>query len=85
MPYECLTRPGLCPADSHDHTPMAGDPCAAAGCHQLLAAGSWCYAVRELPALWAPPAGRVAQRPRWRQQWVCGAHVNADAGGLRRL
>jgi hypothetical protein len=66
LPWDCLVRDTDCCSPTHDHSPMANDPCAVQDCEHLLAAGEECYAVTQL--------GRDDDR----EQWVCWRHVRDE-------
>ncbi len=65
------TVPWDCSRPDHSHSPMVGDPCAAAGCGEQLRRGEGCYAVTQLDRL-----------PDGREQWVCWRHVRPDNGPI---
>lgn len=71
LPWECLIRDTGCCSPTHNHTPMADDPCAVDDCDQSLLPRQECYAVTQLE-----------RDENGREQWVCWRHVRPDGGPI---
>jgi hypothetical protein len=71
LPWDCLVRDTGCVHPTHQHDPMADDPCAIEDCREPLRADETCYAVTELP-----------RGVDGREQWVCWRHVRPDDGPI---
>jgi hypothetical protein len=72
MPWTCLIEDTGCVSSSHNHSPMANDPCAIESCAKPLLPDEVCYAVTQLE--------RDADG---REPWVCWRHIRPDEGPVR--
>lgn len=71
-PWDCRIRDTGCVSETHDHAPMANQPCAIDSCGEPLLANETCYAVTNLERL-----------PNGHEPWVCWRHVRPDDGPIR--
>ena len=60
-PWDCLSATVFCASETHDHSPMVGDPCEL--CRKLFQVNDRAFSVIEVPA--------GEKHPRW----VCSDHV----------
>lgn len=72
IPWDCLIRDTGCISSTHDHSPMANQPCAIAKCAKPLLPDETCYAVTQLE-----------RGEDGHEQWVCWRHVRPDDGPVR--
>jgi hypothetical protein len=70
-PWDCRLRDTGCISSTHDHAPMANQPCAIPACREALVAGEVCYAVTSLERL-----------PNGHEPWVCWRHVRPNGGPI---
>lgn len=71
MPWTCLIEDTGCVSSTHNHSPMANEPCAIGSCGKPLLPNEVCYAVTQLE--------RDAEG---REPWVCWRHIYPDQGPI---
>lgn len=71
-PWTCRIAATECISQSHNHSPMANQPCAIERCAEPLLPDEVCYAVTSLERL-----------PNGHEPWVCWRHVRPDDGPIR--
>jgi hypothetical protein len=72
LPWTCLVEVTGCVSKTHNHNPLANQPCAIAACREPLLADEVCYSMIEME--------RDADG---NEPWVCWRHVRPDGGPVK--